>query len=189
MTRTSEIFMPFRVKLYSIYSNWTGVSYNSDENSIFQNSGKLSPVFKNIHDSLFTPIILITKLSNTWMEVNTRTSNSHLRHMCVLSTRTYPKRSKRTTSYTRITMWSHLNIKTKKCIFLYSLLEWTQLSLLIWCEMISCLNFIALFVYQFFCLCQLWRSKYRIALVVRRLRVRILLLSENGTKMSSLVFE
>ena len=37
-----------------------------------------------------------------------RTSNSTLRHMYVLSTRTPPKRSKRTTSYTRITMWSHL---------------------------------------------------------------------------------
>ena len=31
---------------------------------VFQNSEKLSPVFRNIRDSFFTPIILITKLSN-----------------------------------------------------------------------------------------------------------------------------
>ena len=51
-------------KLYSNYTNLTWFSYNSDEKIIFQNSEKLSPVFRNIRDSFFKPIILITKLSN-----------------------------------------------------------------------------------------------------------------------------
>ena len=45
--------MPFWTKLYSNHTNLTGFSYNSDEKIIFQNSKKLSPVFRNIRDFFY----------------------------------------------------------------------------------------------------------------------------------------
>ena len=101
--------MPFRTKLYSNHTNLNGVFLQFGWKNYISKFWKIISSFQKYSWLLFTPIILITKLSNVWRDVNMRTSNSPLRHMCVLSTRTYPKRSKRTTSSTRITMWSHLN--------------------------------------------------------------------------------
>ena len=98
--------MPFWTKLYSNHTNFLQFGW---KNYISKFWKIISSFQKYSSLLLFTPIILITKLSNVWRDVNMRTSNSPLRHMCVLSTRTYPKRSKRMTSSTRITMWSHLN--------------------------------------------------------------------------------
>ena len=112
--RWSEVEMTRNsVKLYAISSET--LSYPCEFNGIFLQFEwkkyiseflKIISSFQKYSGLLFTPII--TKISIIWGDVNMRTSNSTLRHMCVLSTRTSPKRSKRTTSYTRITMWSHL---------------------------------------------------------------------------------
>ena len=53
------MFLSFLTKLYSIHTNLKGFYYNSDEKRrIIQNLGKLSPFFKNIHDSFFTAIYI-----------------------------------------------------------------------------------------------------------------------------------
>ena len=61
MTRNSVKFYAISNETLFYLYDLTGFSYNSNEKSIFQNSGKLSPVSKSIHDFFFTPIILTTK--------------------------------------------------------------------------------------------------------------------------------
>ena len=92
----------YSYKFYGVFLQFGRKKYISEFWKIISSFQKYSWL-------LFTPIILITKYRrHVWRDVNMRTSNSPLRHIYVLSTRTYPTRSKRTTSSTRITMWSHL---------------------------------------------------------------------------------